>query len=145
LTFITTQEVSMSTQLEYGRRSGWVTFAALVMFAVSFVRLISAINYFADGSQVSDLTNSLFGDNLWVWGVWDIGLAGLGFLAGLSLLGGGSFGRWVAYIWAVWVTVQSFLIIGLAPWFAAAMIVLGGLVIYGLASTSASPEADQRA
>jgi hypothetical protein len=31
--------------------------------------------------------------------------------------------------------VNSFLIIGIAPWFAAAMIALAILVIYGLAST----------
>ena len=42
----------------------------------------------------------------------------------------------IAYIWGVWVIVQGFLIMGLAPWFAVTMIALAALVIYGLASTS---------
>ena len=37
----------------------------------------------------------------------------------------------LGYIWAVWVIVQSFLIIGAAPWFAIAMIALATFVIYG--------------
>jgi len=41
----------------------------------------------------------------------------------------------IAYIWAILVIVNSFLIIGIAPWFGAAMLSLALLVIYGLAST----------
>ena len=58
--------------------------------------------------------------------------------AGTSLLVGGGFGRLVAYIWGVLVIVQSFLIIGQAPWFAAFMMLLAVMVIYGLATTSSS-------
>ena len=130
----------MSTST-YERRPGWVTFAVVLLFAVAFVRIISAINYFDDGSNINDLTNSVFGGQLWVWGVWDLCLAALALFAGISLLGGGRFGRVIAYIWAVWVIVQSFLVIGLAPWHATAMIVLATLVIYGLASTSDGSEA----
>lgn len=124
------------TTATYDRRPGWVTFAAVLLFAVSFVRIISAINYFGDGATINDLSNSVFGQQLWVWGIWDLGLAALALVAGVSLLGGGGFGRVIAYIWAVWVIVQSFLVIGLAPWYAAAMIVLATLVIYGLAASS---------
>jgi hypothetical protein len=120
----------------YDRRPGWITFAAVLLFAVAFARIISAINYFGNGVQINELTNSVFGQHLWAWGIWDLCLAALALLAGISLLGGGGFGRVLAYIWAVWVIVQSFLIIGLAPWFAATMILLAVLVIYGLASTS---------
>src|SRR5689334_25401092 len=81
------------------RRSGWVTFAAVVMFAVCFVRIISGINYVGGGSQINDLTGSVFGNQLWVWGIWDLCLAGLVLFAGLSLLGGGGFGRVVVYVW----------------------------------------------
>lgn len=125
----------------YDRRPGWVTFAAVLLFAVCFLRIISAINYFGDGGQINDLTGSVFGQQLWVWGIWDLCLALLALLAGISLLGGGGFGRVIAYIWAVWVIVQSFLIISLAPWFAAGMILIAILVIYGLASTSDWSEA----
>ena len=126
----------MSTQAVGGNRPGWLTLAATVMFAVCFVRIISGINYLAGGSQIADLTNSVFGTQLWVWGVWDLILAGLALFAGLSLLVGGGFGRVLGYIWAVWVMVQSFLVIGVAPWFAIAMIALAMFVIYGLSVTS---------
>ena len=122
------------------RRTGWLTFAAVVMFAVSFVRIISGINYLAGGSQISDLTHSVFGDQLWVWGIWDLGLAILALFAGLSLLTGRRFGRAVGYIWAIWVIVQSFLIIGWAPWFAIGMIGLGVLVIVALGLTTAEED-----
>jgi len=120
----------------FERRPGWITFASVLLFAVAFVRIISAINYFSDGSEINDLSNSLFGQQLWVWGIWDLLLAALALVAGLSMLGGGGFGRVITYIWGVWVMVQSFLIIGLAPWYAIAMIALAALVIYGVASSS---------
>ena len=123
-----------TTALE--RRPGWVTFAAVLLFAVGFTRIISAFNYFGNGATINDLSDSVFGGQLWVWGIWDLCLAVLALGAAVSLLGGGRFGRVIAYIWGVWVIVQGFLIMGLAPWFAVTMIALAALVIYGLASTS---------
>jgi hypothetical protein len=113
-----------------------VTFAAIVMFTIGFLRIISAISYFADSHRVNDLANGLFTTNLWAWGIWDLCIAGLAMIAGVSLLADGGFGRVVAYIWAVVVIVESFLIIGAAPWYAAGSILLATLVIWGLASTS---------
>jgi hypothetical protein len=117
-------------------RSGWGVFAAIVLFSVGFLRIISGISYLADSNKVNDLTLGLFGDSLWAWGLWDLGIGIIALYAGYSLLGGGTFGKVVAYLWAVLVIVNSFLIIGLAPWFAAGMIALAVLVVYGLASTS---------
>jgi hypothetical protein len=121
---------------ESEERPGLITLAAMVMFAVCFVRIISAINYFGHGVQVANLTGTIFGNQLWVWGVWDLALALLALLAGLSLLAGGGFGRVLGYVWGIWVIVQSFLIIDAEPWFAVAMIALAALVMYGLASTT---------
>ena len=90
---------------------------------------------------MADLSNSIFGDHLWVWGTWDLILAGIALLAGLSLLSGGGFGRVLGYIWATWVIVQSFLIVTWAPWFAVTMIAIAVLVIYGLAASSDWSEA----
>ena len=72
----------MSTQ-EYGRRNGWVTFAAVAMFAIGFVRIISAFTYFDNADDVNDLTNSIFGDDLWAYGVWDLVIAGARLLRGV--------------------------------------------------------------
>ena len=125
----------MTSREELESRRGWVVFAAIVMFSVGCLRVISGISYLSDSHKVNDLTLGLFGDNLWAWGLWDLGIAALALWAGYSLLSGGSFGRVVAYVWAVLVIVNSFLIIGVAPWFAALMIALAVFVVYGLASS----------
>jgi energy-converting hydrogenase Eha subunit B len=124
---------------DYGeRQSGWVTFAAVLLFAVGFLRIISAISYFANSHRINDFTNGVFTGHMWAWGIWDGIIALLALYAGYSLLNNGGFGRFIAYAWAILVIVQSFLIIGLAPWYAAAMIALSVLVIHGLSSTSNS-------
>ena len=117
-------------------RSGWLTFAAILMFAVGFVRIVSAIRYFDDGQEINNLTAGLFGDSLWAWGIWDLCIAALALFGGFSLLTGGGFGRVVAYIWGVLVMVQGFLIIQQAPWYGAAAIALAVLVVYGLSATA---------
>ena len=115
------------------RRSGWLTLAAVVMFSVGLARLVSALNYFGGGARVSDLTGSLYGEQLWVWGIWDLVIAALALFGGLSLLSNGRFGRFVAYVWGIVVMFQSLLIIIVAPWYAFAAIALAALVVAGLA------------
>lgn len=122
----------MSTST-YDLRSGWVTFAAIVMFAVGFARIISAIIYFDDSNDIANLTAGLFGDNLWAWGLWDLVVAALALFGGWSLLSNGPYGRAVAYVWAIVLIVNSFMIFQLAPWYAAAAIGIATLVVYGLA------------
>ncbi len=126
----------MAAQVAYGKRSGWVTFAATVMLAIAGLRFISAISYFSDSHKVNDLSGGLFGDNLWAWGLVDLCVAALALLGGLSLLKGGTFGRILGFGWGMLVIIQSFLIIGVAPWYAAAAITLAALVLYGLAVTT---------
>ena len=130
--------MSMSME-DLERRSGWTMFAAVVLFSVGFLRIISGISYLSDSNKVNDLTLGLFGDSLWAWGLWDLGIAVVALYAGYSLLGGGTFGKVVAYLWAVLVIVNSFLIMRIAPWYAAVGIALAALVIYGLASTPDEP------
>lgn len=130
----------MSTPASESRPSGWLEFSAVVMFAVGFFRIITAIGYFADSHKINDLTNGLFSGHTWAWGVWDLMIAAAAILAGLSLLGGGGFGRVIGYVWGVLVIVQGFVIVGLAPWYAALAITLGALVIYGLASSPRGSE-----
>ena len=119
----------------YASRTGWIMLAAIVMFSVGVYRVLSGISYLADSHKINDFTAGFFGDNMWAWGLWDLGIAVIAIWAAFSLLGGGEFGRVIAYIWAILVIVNSFQIIGIAPWFAAAMITLAILVVYGLAST----------
>jgi hypothetical protein len=114
--------------------SGWLAFAAIVMFSVGFYRIIEAIAYFANSHKLNDVTNGLFSDHFWAWGAWDLLIALTAILAGMSILAGGRFGRWIGYIWAILVIVQGFAVVNLTPWFAFLMIGLAGFVIYGLAA-----------
>jgi len=116
-------------------RSGWLEFAAVLMFAVAFFRIITAIAYFSKSTKIDNLTNGLFSSHVWAWGVWDILIAVVAIFAGLSLLGGGTFGRVTGYIFGVLVIVQGFTVINIAPWYGAFAIILGVLVVYGLART----------
>ena len=125
----------MSSMQAYASRTGWIMLVAVVLFSVAVFRLISGISYLANSHKINDYTAGFFGDNMWAWGIWDLAIAVLAIWAAFSLLGGGEFGRVIAYIWAILVIVNSFLIIGIAPWFGAAMLTLALLVIYGLAST----------
>jgi hypothetical protein len=128
---------TMQDMLE-ARRPGWLTFAAMVMIAVGVLRVISAIYYFADSARINNsIALGAFSDNLFLWGIWDLVIALLALWAGYSLLSGNTFGRVIGYVWAMLVIIQSFMIIGVAPWFATAMLVLASLVIYALAVTVA--------
>ena len=118
------------------RRPGWLTFAAVVMFAVGGLRIISGIAYLADSNKVNDLSSGLFGGNLFWWGLWDLGIAALALYAGYSLLSGDTFGRVLGYAWAIVVIIQSFLILSYAPWYGFAAMLLAILVIFALSSTS---------
>ncbi len=125
----------MSSMQSYASRTGWIMLAAIVMFSVGFFRIISGISYLANSHKINNFTFGLFGDNMWAWGIWDLGIAAIAIWAAYSLLGGGEFGRVIAYLWAIMVIVNGFLVINQAPWFAAGMITLAVLVVYGLAST----------
>ena len=129
-----------STIQGYASRTGWIMLAVIVMFSVGIFRILSGISYLADSHKLNNFTSGLFGDNMWAWGIWDLGIAAIAIWAAFSLLGGGEFGRVIAYIWAILVIVNSFAIMGIAPWFAVAMLTLAVLVIYGLASTPTTSE-----
>jgi hypothetical protein len=115
-----------------------VTFAAMIMFAVGFARIVSAIAYFDNSNDIANLTRGLFGGSLWVWGLWDLVISALALFAGWSLLSDGGFGRVAAYIWGVVAIVNGLLILGIAPWYGAVAITLAALVMYGLATSSST-------
>ena len=97
----------MSTQAVETQRSGWIEFAAVMMFAVAFFRIISAIAYFANSNKIDNLAGGLFSSHLWAWGLWDLIIAVVAIFAGLSLLGGGGFGRVIGYIFGVLVLCRA--------------------------------------
>ncbi len=125
----------MSTQAyanTVNKTSGWTGFAAVVLYAVGFFRIIEAISYFANSHKINNLTGGLFGGQNWAWGLWDLLIAVVAIMAASSVLKGGVFGRLIGYFWGALVIVQSLVIVGYAPWFAALSIALAIAVIYGL-------------
>lgn len=114
------------------KTSGWTGFAAVVLYAVGFFRIIEAISYFANSHKINNLTGGLFGGQNWGWGVWDLLIAVLAIMAGSSLLSGGVYGRLFGYLFGAVVIVQSLVIVGYAPWFAALSIALAIAVVYGV-------------
>jgi len=127
----------MDTQVYSGlNRPGWLTFAAIVMFAVGVLRAISAIYYFAHSTRIANVSAGAFGNHLFLWGLWDLVIAALAIWAGYSLLSGNTFGRVIGYIWAILIIVESFMLLGYAPWFGFATLILATLVIYALSTTS---------
>jgi hypothetical protein len=127
----------MSTQALDGlRRPGWLTFAAVILISVGFLRIISAIYYFADSTRVNNLSAGAFGHHLFLWGLWDLLIALLALWGGFSLFGGNTFGRVIGYTWAILVIVQSFLILAYAPWFGFAAMLLAVAVLLALSATS---------
>ena len=128
---------------ELGKRPGWLTFAAMVMFAFGIVRVISGISYLADSNKVADLSQGLFGGSVFWWGIWDLGIAALALTAGFSLLQGNSWGTVLGYIFAIAAIVQGFLLLFYAPWYGAAAILIGILVIHGLSTSEGWREAKE--
>jgi hypothetical protein len=131
----------MSAQALESPRSGWLEFTAVILFAIGFFRIISAITYFANSYKLNNLTTGLFSSHNWAWGLWDLLIAALAIIAGMSVLGNGAFGRIFGYIAGVLVIVQGFAVINIAPWYGAASITVGVLVVYGLAATPADNRA----
>ena len=125
----------MSTQSMEERGSGWLEFTAVLLFAVAFFRIISAISYFADSRKINDFHAALFSGHTWGWGVWDLLIATVAIVAGMSLLAGRGFGRFMGYVFGVLVIVQGFTVINIAPWYGALAITIGVLVVWGLAVT----------
>jgi hypothetical protein len=126
-----------SSQMMSGlQRPGWLTFAAVVMIAIGIERVIAAIYYFAESARIADLRLGAFGGHLFLWGIWELVIAGLAVWASTSLLRGETFGRVIGYIWAIVVIVENFTSINFAPWSSSASLVIAALVIYALSTTS---------
>ena len=128
----------MSTQAADSNtgRPGWLTFAAVVMFAVGVMQFIASIYYFENSNRINDLTQGAFGHHYWIWGIWSLVLAALGISGGYSLLGGYSYGRVIAYFWAGFAIVDNLLILQQDPWSGFLAIGLAVLVVYAVTVTA---------
>ena len=118
-----------------GRRSGWLTYAAVMMFISAGLYALWAINLWADAAWLTDISNGLFGDQRWLWGLFDAALAVVFVAAGKSLLDGRDFGRWIAVIAASIGIVRWFYWMAFAPFLSLTILAMLFLVIYAVLVT----------
>lgn len=114
------------------RRSGWLTYAGVMMFIAAGLYMIWAINLWADSAWLADISDGILGDEGWVWGIFDAAMAVLFLFAGRSLLNGDPFGRWVAVIAASIAMLRWFYWMAFAPFLALTIIAMMFLVLYAV-------------
>lgn len=117
------------------RRSGWLTYAAVIMFIAAGLYSLWAINLWTDAAWLSDVSNGVFGGQRWLWGLFDIGMAVLYVYAGKSLLDGRDFGRWIAVIAASIGILRWFYWMAFAPFLSLTIVAMLFLVLYAVLVT----------
>jgi hypothetical protein len=118
-----------------GRRSGWLTYAAVMMFISAGLYALWAVNLWADAAWLTDVSDGLLGDERWLWGVFDAAMAVLFVFAGKSLLDGKDFGRWVAVVAASIACIRWFYWMAFAPFLSLTILVMMFLVLYAVLVT----------
>jgi hypothetical protein len=123
------------------RRPGILTFAAVIMFMVAGFEVLAALFAFAgSGWWVTDMGNLVY-TNFVLWGIVDSVIALIALYAGIDLLRGGSFGRGMAYVFAVVGAIRWLFVLPAAPILAVVIIALCVMVIYALSKDSDYVEA----
>ncbi len=109
---------------------GVVVFAAVVLFVIGGLHVIQAVSELADNTWTLESDNGIFNSDLWVWGIID-GILGILLIgAGVSLLAGHSFGRWIAIVWAIFAAIRWLYWIPAAPLFSVVALVIAMTVLY---------------
>ena len=117
------------------RRSGWLTYAAVMMFIAAGLYVLWAINLWADAAWLADVSDGILGDQRWLWGLFDAAMAALFVFAGKSLLDGRDFGRWVAVVAVSIGILRWFYWMAFTPFLSLTIIVMLFLVLYAVLVT----------
>jgi hypothetical protein len=117
------------------RRSGWLTYAAVMMFIAAGLYALWAINLWADAAWLADVSDGILGDQRWLWGLFDAAMAVLFVFAGKSLLDGRDFGRWVAVVAASIGILRWFYWMAFTPFLSLTILVMLFLVLYAVLVT----------
>lgn len=120
----------------YGpRRPGLVTFAAVMLFILSFFYLIAAITEWSNSVWLYDRDFHVAGSRLIFWGFVDAGLCALSVYGGYLLWAGRRAGQILGFAFAGVSFVRWMFYIPADPWLAVAIMAVNGLIIYGLATS----------
>ena len=122
----------MSEETAATKRPGVVTFSAIMMFVVAGMQLMMAVDQFQSASWLSDISFGLLGDNYTGAAIVDLVLAIVFVIAGITILRGQSFGRWVAIIAASLGAIRTFWFIWWFPIPGMIMIAIYLTIIYGM-------------
>jgi len=115
-------------------RPGLVTFAAVMMFALGGFHVLLAMSEFARSTWLlSRLDIELLIPSLILWGFIDLLIGLIAVYAGRSILRGGTFGLITGFVFADLSIIRWLFYITVSPLLAIVIIVIDGLVIYGLA------------
>jgi hypothetical protein len=117
------------------RRSGWLTYAAVMMFIAAGLYVVWAVNLWADAAWLADVSDGILGDQRWLWGLFDAAMAVLFVFAGKSLLDGRDFGRWVAVVAASIGILRWFYWMAFTPFLSLTILVMLFLVLYAVLVT----------
>jgi hypothetical protein len=122
------------------KRSGWVTFAGVMLFMVGVLNIIYGIAAIGDSSFfVQDQKYILSNLNTWGWVTLLIGLLALG--AAFSLWSGNLYGRMVAIFAASLGAIAALLAIPAYPFWSLAIFALNIIVIHQVAMWGGEPAA----
>jgi hypothetical protein len=122
------------------RRSGWLTFSAVVLIIAGIMRVIDAIWAFGyHGAIPDDLQGALLGHSLatygWIWLITGIILIAAGVLVlGPSEAPSAEISRWIGIIAAALAAISAMFVMPYYPVWALLYIILAILVVYGLSA-----------
>ena len=115
-----------------GAGTGWVTFAAILLFIAGIWNFIDGILAIGSSHAYVAGANYVFGGlNSWGWIVMVLGILQLA--AGSSLLGGSEWARWFGIAVAGLNSIGQLMFLPAYPFWALAMFTVDMLIIYGLA------------
>lgn len=116
------------------RRPGLVTFACVMMGALAAFFVVAAIVEWSNSAWLYDKSYSVAGSQLVFWGFVDFALALLSAYVAYALAAGQRSGQVLGFVFAGISMVRWLFYIPADPWLALSILVIDGLVIYGLAA-----------
>jgi hypothetical protein len=122
------------------KRSGWLTFSAVILILAGIMRIFDAIWAFRyNGQAVDNLHDAFFGHSLntygWIWLIVGIILLAAGFvLLGPTETLGAEVSRWLGIVAAGIGAVTAITWMPYYPVWSLVYVIIAGMVIYGLAA-----------
>jgi hypothetical protein len=122
------------------KRSGWLTFSAVVLIIAGIMRVIDAIWAFGyHGAIPDDLKDAILGHSLktygWIWLITGIILIAAGVLVtGPSARPSAEISRWIGIIAAALAAISAIFVMPYYPVWSLIYIALAVMVIYGLSA-----------